>query len=289
MSWNLASLQNLWTAVALGKRQTVARALEAGPVLLQETRWTGPQAAQLEQALHGAVMTHSPAEDTGGGGSTGGVAVIMPTYLGWEVLEHWNLAPGAVLAVKARLGSCLVVFWSVYLRPGAPGAILERLAMAVPVTHPALDVERQVVLGGFNFAQADTSEAATLWDDLREKWGLVELPQRQKGAYRVIDRGFIRDPAWEAGALRYHIRAPPRQEAVTHTCVQVQLLQIPPNRQPPAGKRHLAIPTAALRPSVFQRELQQRLMRCPKHLPGAHRLKYLRPSLGPGSWQRSLT
>ena len=36
MSWNPTSLQNLWTPAALGKRQTIARALELGPVLLQE-------------------------------------------------------------------------------------------------------------------------------------------------------------------------------------------------------------------------------------------------------------
>ena len=78
------------------------------------------------------------------------------------------------MAAHARLGSCSVVFWSVYLRPGAQAQLLTQLNLAVPVTHPLLAVVRQVILGDFNLAQADRSEAAGLWTDLCDKLGFVE-------------------------------------------------------------------------------------------------------------------
>ena len=153
--------------------------------------------------------------------------------------------------------------------------MLTQLALAAPLTRPLLEIERQVLLGDFQPCAGCGHRGRWPRGELCDKWGLVELPQRQKGPFRAIERGFVgggpRLGGWRA-ALPHS--GPSQGGAVTHTCVKAQHLQIPPNKQPPVGKRHFAIPTAALRPSVFQRELQQRLMRCPGAVPGARRLKW---------------
>ena len=111
------------------------------------------------------------------------MAIILPTYLGWELLEQWNLVPGAVLAVRARIGSCLVVFWSIYLRPGGQLDTLRRLAALVTLRRPLWEVDRQIILGDLNLARGENSEANTLLEELLDTWGAYPTAKRSTQDY----------------------------------------------------------------------------------------------------------
>ena len=110
-----------------------------------------------------------------------------------------------------------------------------------------------------------------------EGYGFTEITRASKNGLPQIDRIFVRDAAWEAGALRYAARYATRSSPETHPPLGVQVLQVPSTRLPPLERRFFAfaVPTTALEPSVRSRELARRLRRLPPGLPGAHSWKWL--------------
>ena len=117
-SWDVTSMNNLYSPASLSKRSRLAPMLERGPAALQETHWDAAQHNDMKTSFPGLLAVSSPASLTFRGGTSGGVALLIPTYLGWEVKASWELVRGYCLAVHLQLGSCAVVLWTLYLRPG---------------------------------------------------------------------------------------------------------------------------------------------------------------------------
>ena len=117
--------------------------------------------------------------------------------------------------------------------------------------------------------------------EVLEGYGFTEITRASKNGLPQIDRIFVRDAAWEAGALRYAARYATRSSPETHPPLGVQVLQVPSTRLPPLERRFFAfaVPTTALEPSVRSRELARRLRRLPPGLPGAHSWKCLCPDV----------
>ena len=92
-SWNVNSLKALTSERGMDKLAHMRRWLRDGVVCLQETHFEGVQSGRLLQALPGVEIADSPAVPTGRGGTSGGVAIIVPTFPGWKLIARRG--PGA--------------------------------------------------------------------------------------------------------------------------------------------------------------------------------------------------
>ena len=98
----MRSLKDPTTHAAGGKRAYLRSWLQKGHIiLLQETHWDDADHAAWEADLQGAKVIHTPAVDTGRGGTSGGVAIILPA--GARVDASRVLLPGLALEVRASI------------------------------------------------------------------------------------------------------------------------------------------------------------------------------------------
>ena len=106
VTWNVTSWQTeqhgVRTDKYLLKTRQVAKWLERGPVLLQETHWNevGQQAVKL--ALPRVQVLSALAIPKSVHGTSGGVAVLLPTYRTGYASSSRILVPGFVLQVDIR-------------------------------------------------------------------------------------------------------------------------------------------------------------------------------------------
>ena len=68
--------------------------------MLQETHWLEGQERDFVRRWHGADIFASPALPKLGG-TTGGVALVLPQHLGWRIRETMVLIKGAAIACIA--------------------------------------------------------------------------------------------------------------------------------------------------------------------------------------------
>ena len=207
-SWNVNSLRSLHSERAHEKLSLIRRWLKEGIVCLQETHFEGVQAGRLAQMLTGVSVVDSPAVATGQGGTSGGVAVIVPSFPGWRLVEQHILVPGMAVAVKVLKGGHASWVVNVYLPPARRAAILGQLLAAVKTTWPhGLGNADCWVCGDLNSTRAEDGAALTGLGDLLCDLGCVELPVVTRRP-RDIDRVFRparafeeHTVAWEAYAL----------------------------------------------------------------------------------------
>ena len=179
-SWNVTSMNNIYSPASLSKRNRLAPMLDRGPVALQETHWDGAQRSDMQISFSGLLAVSSPAVPTFQGGTSGGVALLIPTYLGWEVKASWELVRGYCLAVRLQLGSCAVVLWTLYLRPGEQAKTWAQVKEAAPATHPLWTVERHVLCGDLNAPTGSTVQWAADMLEALEGYGFTEITRASK-------------------------------------------------------------------------------------------------------------
>ena len=105
-TWNISG----WRPPTQGcdfKMSIIRRHLKKGPVCLQETRWSTSMTVGMQQRFNAVQICSSEAIPTINGGSSGGVAVLVPTSL--QVLATAIIVPGRALAVK--VSSRTAKFW----------------------------------------------------------------------------------------------------------------------------------------------------------------------------------
>ena len=113
--WNINSWQYPKPPQGDSKMRWVKRLVRKGPVLLQETKWTGGQEEILAQYLPGVTVCSAPPIYTELGNPSGGTTVLVPA--GWQVGEKTVLIPGKAVAVLLTDRCCQFYLVSVYLHP----------------------------------------------------------------------------------------------------------------------------------------------------------------------------
>ena len=99
------------------KMSVIRRHLKKGPVCLQETRWTTSMTIGMQQRFNAVRICSSDAIPTINGGSSGGVAVLVPTSL--QVVATSIIVPGRALAVQVSSRTAKFWIFSVYLHPAS--------------------------------------------------------------------------------------------------------------------------------------------------------------------------
>ena len=99
------------------KMSVIRRHLKKGPVCLQETRWTSSMTAGMQQRFNAVQICSSDAIPTINGGTSGGVAVLVPTSL--QVIDTSIIVPGRALAVQVSSRTAKFWIFSVYLHPAS--------------------------------------------------------------------------------------------------------------------------------------------------------------------------
>ena len=149
-----------WSAAGLArdsKMRWLQRSLRAGPVLLQETRWTDTQPRDIMQTLPGVQVVSTPAIPSAAGLS-GGAALILPS--GWQIADQWQVLTGRITAARLALrggDTCIVCCYFHPTELEACCAALQRFLLT-------LEGYVNVVIGGdFNRAW---EQAPAAWQDL---------------------------------------------------------------------------------------------------------------------------
>ena len=141
--------------------------------------------------------TATPCEHTGGKGSSGGLAILVPTFLGWSLCEESVLLPGyAQLACLRRHARILCVI-NCYIPPGAPRAsLLQALPAALQSRWPHGPPDDLAIVGDFNIAPDETGSAAAALEALCAYLQVDEIRQgcHERTQQRTIDRCFIACP-----------------------------------------------------------------------------------------------
>ena len=99
------------------KMSVIRRHLKKGPVCLQETRWTSSMTIGMQQRFNAVQICSSDAIPTINGGTSGGVAVLVPTSL--QVIATSIIVPGRALAVQVSSRTAKFWIFSVYLHPAS--------------------------------------------------------------------------------------------------------------------------------------------------------------------------
>eukprot|EP00972_Heterocapsa_arctica_P101409 14944454-Heterocapsa_arctica.AAC.1 len=108
-----------------------------GPVTLQETHWGKGHAAEFARCLSHSRIISSPAIASSEFGNSGGVAVILPTNHGYQVLDDgWEAVPGYVIRARWNWKNQIHHCWSVYLPPGRHKEIIGSWRKHCTTIHP---------------------------------------------------------------------------------------------------------------------------------------------------------
>ncbi len=98
--------------------------LEKGPVFLQETKWDSTQAGLLAQCFGTVQVLSSPGILLEDGNISGGVAILLPTYLSGIAVKATEIVPGHILQVEVGERGQHRTYVSVYLHPDRQQQIL---------------------------------------------------------------------------------------------------------------------------------------------------------------------
>ncbi len=188
VSWNLRSLRDTTTFAAKGKRACLRSWLQKGSIiLLQETHWSDADKAVWEADLLGAQVVHAPATSTARGGSSGGVAIILPS--GSRLVSSSVLVPGYAVAATVSWGGAELRLISSYFPPDRQAATLASLRRALEPTARSL---LPLIVGGDLNAQwmaPRRGEAELVQDWLTALHSLGVVPLAYAGHSYITDRG----------------------------------------------------------------------------------------------------
>ena len=126
VSWNLRSLRDPTTHAASGKRACLRTWVQKGYiVLLQETHWAAADKAIWEADLQGARVLHSPAVLTQRGGTSRGVAIIIPA--GVHLVNFRSVLPGFAVEAQVTVQGAPPRLLSTYFPPTRQAQTLTEL------------------------------------------------------------------------------------------------------------------------------------------------------------------
>ncbi len=214
ITWNLRSLRDTTTHSARGKRACLRAWLQKGAVVfLQETHWTDADKAVWEADFQGTKIVHAAATATGRGGTSGGVAILLPPAT--HLVTHAVLVPGRAILATVRSGQQELRLLATYFPPGRQGETLAALRRALHLGDArAASRAAPVICGGDLNAQWTHPRAgeATLvqdWADTLHELGAVPLPY--SGSSFSSDRGgsqidFLAVPTGAMASLDCHAR-----------------------------------------------------------------------------------
>ena len=261
-SWNLTSWTRPTMMTKLRKKQRVKAAFSQGPLLLQETKWDMSQPMTTAIMLGRAEVFSTPAidlqgTDTEGGdpadeelhlasGRSGGVAILLPTYLTNRATAFTTLVPGYVIQTTMRLGGCVVNLVSYYLRVGEEDSILKRWKEAWERQPP----EGVIYAGGDRNHPSDQE-----WTRFLANFALLDVTPTGLKTFAnqsCLDRWLIRDLDYEHSRIRCSCTARGVQGA-SHALVTLNMALLPAARK--ALPAYQAIPKECF----LQTEAAQRL------------------------------
>ncbi len=206
VSWNLRSLRDPTTHAASGKRACLRTWVQKGYiVLLQETHGTAADKALWEADLQGAHVLHSPAAHTQRGGTSGGVAIIVPA--GVQLDSSRTVLPGFAVEARVTCQGTPLRLLSTYFPPARQAQALSELRGSDSLC-PA-GARLLTVIGGDLNAQWPSprrGEAELVEDWLGFLRDLGTIPLAFSGGSCVTERGasqidFLALPAGEAGSF----------------------------------------------------------------------------------------
>ena len=149
-TWNISG----WRPPTQGcdfKMSIIRRHLKKGPVCLQETRWSTSMTVGMQQRFNAVQICSSEAIPTINGGSSGGVAVLVPTSL--QVLATAIIVPGRALAVKVSSRTAKFGIFSIYLHPASKKQELQDICKWI--LNGNIPEVPSVVSGDFNHIDSE--------------------------------------------------------------------------------------------------------------------------------------
>ena len=155
-TWNISG----WRPPTQGcdfKMSIIRRHLKKGPVCLQETRWSTSMTVGMQQRFNAVQICSSEAIPTINGGSSGGVAVLVPTSL--QVLDTTIIVPGRALAVKVSSRTAKFWIFSVYLHPTSKKKELQDICKWI--LNGNIPEVPSVVSGDFNHVDSEHPDELT--------------------------------------------------------------------------------------------------------------------------------
>ncbi len=214
VTWNLRSLRDIATHSARGKRACLRAWLQKGAVVfLQETHWTNADKAVWEADFQGAQIVHAEATATGRGGTSGGVAILLPPTV--RLVSHSILVPGRAVLATARFGQQELRLLATYFPPGRQNDTLAALRRALHLggDHAPNSSTPVICAGDLNaqWTSPRAGEAALVqdWVDTLHDLGAAPLPY--SGSSFSSDRGgsqidFLAVPIGDMASLDCHAR-----------------------------------------------------------------------------------
>ena len=142
-SWNVTSLQSANNVVAQKKLAMIEAWLAKGPVCLQETKWTDVEATAYQFSISTCQVLHTPALLTDNGRS-GGVAILLPTYLTNVAVDVQALVEHYALLVTIATRATAFHIINLYLPPGKEKSVLGKLTQSLQ----KLDLQGSVIMVG---------------------------------------------------------------------------------------------------------------------------------------------
>ena len=243
--WNINSWQYPKPPQGDSKMRWVKRLVRKGPVLLQETKWTGGQEEILAQHLPGVTVCSAPPIYTELGNPSGGTTVLVPA--GWQVGEKTVLIPGKAVAVLLTDRCCQFYLVSVYLHPDHAKEDLRELVRAW--THFDKVTSRALLCRDFNRADSADKEG---WEQFLHRAALCDVaPYLQThvspNAVSSLDRCLISED-WISSAQWNPLAKATHTMNFGHKIVQLQLRIRPTVLNNPRHPKHEIIPASVFMP-----------------------------------------
>ena len=243
--WNINSWQYPKPPQGDSKMRWVKRLVRKGPVLLQETKWTGGQEEILAQYLPGVTVCSAPPIYTELGNPSGGTTVLVPA--GWQVGEKTVLIPGKAVAVLLTDRCCQFYLVSVYLHPDQAKEDLCELVRAW--THFDKVTSRALLCGDFNRADSADKEG---WEQFLHRAALCDVaPYLQThvspNAVSSLDRCLISED-WISSAQWNPLAKATHTMNFGHKIAQLQLRIRPTVLNNPRHPKHEIIPASVFMP-----------------------------------------
>jgi hypothetical protein len=220
VSWNVTSLHDLDAPGNKKKIRLIKMHLAKGPVFLQETKWDSTQAGLLQQNLGTIQILSSPGLPGEDGTVSGGVAILLPTYLSGVAVKVTEIVPGHILQVEVGERGQNRTYVSVYLHPTKQLDMLLKWENFWAANPPMGNL---YIGGDFNQINHGGGRLRLAFDLFVCKFNLfdtsnseeLDKPARaeEEGTFRnanggksLLDRWLIRDPLFTKGGLKASIK-----------------------------------------------------------------------------------
>ena len=229
-TWNLNSLSDLGTHKADQKVRIISNLLKRNILCLQETKWNCTQNYLLAERLTNTqILDNSNPSDE----SSGGTAILVPTYLVGQQQHHEIIVPGYAQQLSITMGDQSYTLLNVYLRPGHEALILQSIHDHWKANPPSIPI---ILAGDFNQAKK-----LDLWQDFQAQHAVSPFcgdreTFRTKKHGTCIDGFLISRELEELCLLRpkVHTLVPSTLQDQGHVILTLGWSKLTKQRRPPA-------------------------------------------------------